>query len=361
MADKDDDKQIQNDPNPNPETGTEDDPLIEDADDLALAEARAAVAAEEAAERGEEPDETEPEPGKEPPQEAGEDGQDKPAEPEADGGDKPGKGGEPDGKASPMIPKARFDEINSENARLREQLAYQHGVMEATKGQAAGNTPPAEAPKSPEERLAEVRQQKLELAAKYDEGEMSFAELTAETDKLVDQEDAIRAERLEPKETASQPAQSGGDDLYLEDRTQQLEENHPYARLITAKADWDFITAKSVEELQSDGVTLSNDARGDMVLRERMAKLTDRYGPALTGKDLPKSNGQTQTNEPGGLSQVAAARKEKLALAGTHPPDLSNSGSPGTATEYTDEKLGSMTMEEIAELPQSTRDRLAGR
>lgn len=359
MADKDDDRQTDQLPGNEPEAEADNEPEFQDADDIALAEAIAAAEAEEAAAVGE-----------------GEDDPDKAADPDKPGGDPQtgeegtpadtdpdgGKGeGQPEGKASPMIPKARFDEVNSEVARLREQLAYQQGVIEASQRQAppTGDTPQAEAPKSPEERLAEVRGQKQTLAAKYDEGELSYAELTAEMDKLADAEDAIRAERLQPKEQAA-PA-NGGDDLYLEERTTQLEDQHPYALEIKSQADWDFIGKKAVEELRAEGVTLTNDARGDLVLRERMAKLTDRYGPMLTGKDLSKSTGQEQTTQPGGLSAQAEARKQKLAEADGHPPDLSNSGSPGTPTEYTDDKVEGMSMEEIGDLPQSTRDRLLGR
>ena len=361
MADKDDDRQTQTDQLPGNEPAAESDnePEYQDADDITLAEAIAAAEAEEAAAAGEtDPDQvTDPQdPDGKQPQTGGEGAS---PVPDPDGG----KGeGQPEGKASPMIPKPRFDEINAENARLREQLAYEKGVREALQGQAArpdGQQQPAEAPKSPEERLTEVRQQKRDLATKYDEGEMSYAELTAEMDKLADQEDAIRAERSQPQ-GQNAPANTGTD-LYLEERTAQLEQQHPYAQEIKSKADWDFITRKAVEELQGEGVALTDDARGDLILRERMAQLTDRYGPMLTGKELSKTTGQQPTNPNGGLSAQAEARKQKLGLADKQPPNLTNSGNPGTPTEYTEEKLGNMSLEDIAELPQSTRDRLAGR
>lgn len=362
MTDKDDDRQIQDDQQP-ADTAPEADVEVEleDVDDIALAEARAAVEAEEAGDAGKD-DDDQPKAGEDPPEDPDKAAvETPPAEPEKDGDDKPAEGPPAnDNQPAPMIPKARFDEVNTENARLREQNAYFKGLADARQTQPAGDTPAVAPPKSPEDRIAELRQQKVAFAQKFDDGEKTFAEVTAETDKLNDQEHAIREEQLRGNQTPAQPGTSGNE-LYLEEKTRDLESQHPYAKEIKSQDDWDFITKKAMAEFHAEGVTLPDDARGDLMLRERMATLTDRYGPMLTGKDLSKPSDDGKPETPGGPSGLADARKDKLALADKHPPDLSTSGAPGTPTEYTDEKIAGMSEDDIGELPQSVRDRLAGR
>ena len=215
-----------------------------------------------------------------------------------------------------------------------------------------------------------MRAEKAALAAKFDDGEINQVELEAERDRIEDAVFAIRQEASKPAQepATKQPAQTA-DSLYLEERTQQIEAEHPYSALIESDEDWNYLAKKAVESLASEGVVLPQgqlDQRNQLLLRERIAVLTDTHGPTMTGipvdKLANKGESTTEGKEPDGPSEAAEARRTKLAQAAGHPPDIADLGEAGSVDkDPTDAEIEQMSDEEIMALPPETRRRIEAR
>lgn len=308
-------------------------------------------------------------------------GEGKPAAKTQDGG----QGGED--RSQVMIPKARLDEVLKDRDEAEQRAAYWQGRAEGSGGRKTGEgeegkgEQQAAAEVTPDEIIAQGEKELLALAEKYEAGEVTERE-------RVEQEIAINRtiqdarekrlldiQRQERGQQQQQPAK-GSNDLYLDRLTAQLEVDHPYTAHIQGERHWNFLRDLAAEQLTAEGVTLTNDAVGTYTLRERMAMLTDDYGPIMTGitkEQLQSSNAgqqqgqqgqgqqgqqgqqqQTGQSQPGGMSPAAKARADKLALAEGHPPDTTNLGSSGQHEEITEARINTMTDDEIAALPETT-------
>jgi hypothetical protein len=271
-------------------------------------------------------------------------------------------------KDQPMIPKARLDEKIMEAAHWKGVAEGLLAAQKAATTQPAAEPTPAAPPvKTPEQRLADIDARKVDLAKQFDAGAIDAA-AWKEQEIALDRE--ARSLLLEAAKPTTAPAQTPGEDLYLDELTAKLEDDHPYTKLIPAsdRATWNFIEQKAVATLAEQGVTLAPradgtlDARSAYALRKTMAELTDTLGPALTGKTLPaaaaQAPGAQPQTPPAGPSATAQARADKLALAANHPPDVSALGRAqgGTAT-VTDADISQMSDEEIAALPSAVRAR----
>lgn len=252
-------------------------------------------------------------------------------------------------RGGPMIPKERFDEV-------RQQAAYWKGVAEGR----ASNQPQTEAAPveqaKPADPLAEIEAKRLALADRFDAGEIGMKQYAQESGALDREVIRIAAETAK----AAVPQQQPADDLFLDQITADLEAKHPYATMITAPEDWAFIEAKAAAALKEAGVRLDQGPRSDLALRQKMAELTDVYGPTLTGKTLqPQPQQPVPNGQKPGLSPSAQAHKDKLELAARMPPDVSSLGATGAGKgEVTEADIERMTEEEIAALPRSIRDRI---
>ena len=108
---------------------------------------------------------------------------------EGDKDDKAGSKSEDQNESSPMIPKARLDEVLSERDLLRNQVGYMRGLIDANEGK-AGQQPAAQDSGDKnnqtdegnqegsevdafDAKISEAEAKKLELAEKYDEGDIS--------------------------------------------------------------------------------------------------------------------------------------------------------------------------------------------
>jgi hypothetical protein len=98
----------------------------------------------------------------------------------------------------------------------------------------------------------------------------------------------------------------------LETLTAELEDAHPYVHLISLDQDWRFLVLRASQELRGEGVILPTErpltSREILTLRERIAKLSDRYGPALTGAT------PAEAEAAGARAREAEARRLKLGL-----------------------------------------------
>ena len=344
-------------------------------EDQELADAKADLAEEAAGtsedkDKAEEPEaasKTEDEPAEKPSQDAEEKGKEAAED----------KGKEPDqdtASEQPMIPKTRFDEaVGQERARTEEAMraaSYWKGVSDASgqKGSAPGQPEGPDQPeqKTPETVIAEERAKLAELATKYDDGDISTADFEKERAEIDDRIWEARRSQITP-EPKEEPAKvEPGEDLYLDQLTAELEGKHPFTREIPDNDPrWNTLQQEALRALESEGVLLPPGDRGKFVLRQRMAELTDHYGPLWTGKTLEDLKGETSDSEetPSGdekpaMSPEAQARADKLALADNHPPDTSKVGSSGDSETVTDAAIEAMSDDQIAALPESERRRI---
>ena len=352
------------------ESASQPEPEFEDQE---LADAKAEMAKEEAGEpadkdKDEKPkSETEDEPAEKPSQEDDDEGK-KAAEED---------GREPDQVSAteqPMIPKSRFDEaVGQERARTEEAMraaSYWKGVSDASgqKGSAPGQPEGPDQPeqKTPETVIAEERAKLAELATKYDDGDISTADFEKERAEIDDRIWEARRSQITP-EPKEEPAKvDPGEGLYLDQLTAELEGKHPFTREIPDNDPrWNTLQQEALRALESEGVLLPPGDRGKFVLRQRMAELTDHYGPLWTGKTLEELKGETSDkeetpseDETPALSPTAKARADKLALADNHPPDTSKVGSTGDSTEVSDAAIEAMSDDQIAALPENVRRRI---
>lgn len=274
---------------------------------------------------------------------------------------KPGAKADPPAREQIMIPKERFD---AEREKLIASAAYWKGRAESGAGNAAQ---PKAAEPTPAQKLADIDAQRDALAKKVDDGEMTMSAFMKEDRQLRQQEDAIRDAARKPADSAKPKPQS---DLYLDTKTEELEGAHPYLAEISAlptwKEDYQYLTRKAVASLAQEGFVLPEGelhGRDLMVLRGRIAELSDTLGPMLTGKTLviPGRTSPADQGKPG-LSKQGQARAAKLDAAAAAPPDLTSVGrSSAQTTDLSEASLMAMSDEELEKLPQSVQDRIMGR
>lgn len=355
---------------PNPPETVEDD----DVDAIELREAQAAVEAEKADGEGDSGDE----PGTDAAAAEADKGQQdqKATGKEGEGGDKPTEQ-HPTEAESPMIPKARFDEVLQQQQELARQNAYLQGQLEASKvtrqgpgdGEASheGDQPPATQP-DPAEQIQTIRTQINGLAEKFDNGEISAAEWKAQEADLQDRMAEIREAQLlakvKPEKQPTEQLPSLADQHFVQTRTEELNREHPFVDLVSDD-DFGFIRDRALHNLGESWQAMPAGPAKDMALREKVAELSDEYGPKLTGMTLDQARAKAAGTQPAGqaaekpASASAQDRKTKLDMAGSMPPDVSQmTGSPGQEVP-SNAQLETMSDEDIVNnLPASTRQKM---
>jgi hypothetical protein len=280
-----------------------------------------------------------------------------------------------------MIPKGRFDEALSQRDRAAQEAAYWRGRAEANgqSGTPQGGSPGAPQPQQPtaDQRLAAIQTQQDALAVKFDNGEITYSDLVREQRTLTNQEQAIREEILLAKvRPAESQAKPGGDDLYLQTATDQIEQAHPWCGVFNelgaaADAAWNFVAAQATDNLIARGIDPTAGPRGRLELRKEAAQLADKLGPTLIGVmakakgiAVPGQQPTPQGTQPpkAPLSPIAQARQAKLATAANAPPNLnamngSNGDPSGLPSEAAIEAMGE---DAIGDMPEAQRRRLLG-
>ena len=280
---------------------------------------------------------------------------------------------EGEGAAQPeglTIPKPRFDQVAGERDHFRDQAAYWQGQAEAFKafgpGQ-QGQTTEAQPEQTPEQKITSFRQEQQAVAKRFDDGELSAAEMETERQRLDDEIWNVRQGTLSPPATeqAQQPAPSNND-LYLDEKLSDLETKHPFSRHIEGKENWDFLAKTAVSRLADQGIEYdASDPVHELRARTVMAELTDQYGPVMTGKRLDQISGgqqqQPERQEPQQKqpSPEAKARGQKLDLQQELPPDIGAAGNGDQNSDvWSEERVSSLTEEEWEALPAATQTAL---
>lgn len=338
----------------------------DDPDAIALAKARAEVAAEEAAAKAEQQGQ---------PKQAGKQSQQRQQQPGA------GKG------AAPTVPVQRFNELAREARELRDQVAYWKGAAEARKEMAAqqpaqpqgsadqqGSQQPTTA--QPIEQQIEAQQAAIaEAADKFDSGEITmrqFVQVQQTADGVIA---ALRAQALQAMgqaPTTPQPQPTSLADKQILDRHQALlEQRFPWTRLLTVP-DLQFLAGIAAQEAMALGQPFGETAQDTLKLRERVAQLSDTFGPTWYPNRVAEVNALRQQAQQAGTAQPSTtqpaaqqpARQEapppgvgKLAIADSHPPNINQAGASDDGSGISEARLNTMTTDEIAALPASVRSR----
>lgn len=341
---------------PQPQPG----PVLTDIDDIELQDALKAAEAEKAADKTPAPDPAA--------------GQVQPQTPAAK-----------DPADTLMIPKGVFDDRvikeREKTAEAERQAAYWKGRAEAAP--APGQQPqPAAQPlpaQTPEQRVAALDAQIDDLAAKFDNGEITMADFKKQERTLTDQRSAIHEDALVAKVRPAAPANSGQDDLALQTATAQLEDNHPWVKVFEdlgaeAQAEWDMVKTMAIQNLVARKIDPTSGTMGRFELRKEVASLMDKLGPVLLtdrakakGIALPTTGQQStpqaqpQPAKPA-LSPEAAARLAKLGQANGAPPNLNAMTNTGGGEDGmpSDAAIEKMTEEEISNLPIGVRNKILG-
>lgn len=277
------------------------------------------------------------------------------------------KGGE--NGQTPMIPKPRFDEVNSELDKLRQRNAFLEGALaarEQTGQQTGASDDGAQKPgqQQPANPVEAINQELLEISRQYDEGDITYTELKQK-------ELELESRKLEMLSTAANKPQqqlSLADKMFLQQEDARLAKEHPFVDAVPDDVfdRWVNDARYTLERQMGDQWTgMPPGPEKDLMLRREVAKISDVYGPAILGmtKEQLVSGGSAEPGrqEPR-LSQTAASRQAKLDKAGNMPPDTSrlttaahNNGIPSES------EIERMSDEEIAALPAGVRAQIMER
>lgn len=282
-----------------------------------------------------------------------------------------------------MVPIERLNEVIQQRDQVKEQLNYVKGIADARHEMAKqpvqpqADAQPTAPVKTAKDILNEISAAKVNLAEKYEAGEITAVQWKTHEVALDDAAASVRDQTHKVeldlvRQEAKTEAQKAVQDQSLARQAEKLEAEHPYAKILT-NDQFAVLNKIAGDRLVAKGV----DPRTNMFqFREELANLTDEFGPAFTGKQLGAANTQqnpdskaqsvAQQNAPSGagtkLSELAKARMDKINLSTQQPPDTNSIGSQGgSAPEITESQLMKMTDDEVANLPLSTQQRFLAR
>lgn len=288
---------------------------------------------------------------------------------------------------APMVPKARLDEVLSERELLRSQIAYMQGLEDArvksTDGQKQDTVKQDDAGSKVDEidaAITNAEQKKLELAEKYDEGELSTRDWK-EAELKIDRElrglsDKREVERLnELQESSRSETQAALEAERVEDfiRSQAIEiqKNHPNVAVIEAVPEhikasiWKDIEAEALQNLSNQGINVRDSSPNVRlaVIKEK-ARLTERYTPDKLQVFLPEGftasqnqQGKSQTGQ-GKPSVSVEERSQKIDMANSQPPTISDMKAGAGDAELTESDLEGMSNDQIADLIEKAPHRI---
>jgi hypothetical protein len=280
-----------------------------------------------------------------------------------------GEQGKPD---QIMVPKARLDEALHKADEASRQATYLQGQLEAYArympqgSQQSGQSSQPSGQQQPQQDLqAQIQQErdrKQSAADKYDSGEISLKEYEQVRDEVDDKIWGIRQQAQQSQQRRPASEWGPADEKVLEDHLEQLASNHPYVDVMTQQ-DYDRLQRIAYAEAEAEGRPIQAGARGTMDLRERVARLTDHYGPQwypnaeVKSGSQPSNQQQRQAQGPN-LSPQAQARQDKNALQERLPPDPNEIGTGAQGSQVPSEgQIAQMTDDEIQALPPEIRQR----
>lgn len=276
-----------------------------------------------------------------------------------------------DGNKPIMIPKPRLDEVLGERDQFKDQVAYLQGVVNTQKEMLKGAAPSqtnengtGTTPAAPDHSalIAKAEDDKLALAKKYEDGDISLVdfkkgeiELDRSIRNLEDQR--ISAKIEETNRNAAAAVNAGRKQDRVEEAALTIQEKHPYIAEIDKLPDvekimrWNQLEAEAVLNLNKQGVVIdlkNLTVESHTALMMEKARLTDTYGPMWTGKTISRNNADGQQRNQ--TSERAQQRAAKIDLSLQQPPDSSGLGvGENVQKELTEADLNGMNQEQIAD------------
>lgn len=333
-------------------------PYFDDPDQRELEEARAAVAAEEAARSGQAPAPT-PAPAS-PPAAA------TPASPATSG--------------TPTVPLARFNEMAQRAKRAEEAAAYHAGALAALKEQqvqAPANTAPTAPVKPPEYVEAEAIQAEWEAAAaEYDNGAISAVEFAQKQMPLmgrmlrlhVTTGMAQAVQQIEAR-LASHQAQPGlVDQQVMREQMVALGASHPWSTVMNEREAAALVQMARAEDAALGRSTYAPGPAGTMALRKRVAELASLHMPEWhAGEQPPAAASAPPATQPqpsaaapaNGARPTPADYERAMQRQAAHPPTTPSSHGQATGP-ITLDRIDTMSDAELERMPAAERQRLLG-
>lgn len=277
-----------------------------------------------------------------------------------------GDGGAP---ARIMIPKERLDEVLSQKTERELRIAFLEGQLAAKQTAAPGApqpaTPAAPQPPTLDQQLSSIQNRVIDLAAKFDAGEISAKDWKLQERALLQQEQTLRDQSLLARVPQPTAPKGNGDELYLQTVTKDLEDSHPYIHAFSDDVDFEFLRQKAQSHLAANGVELKNDAGTKLMLRQTMCQLASDLGPRMF-PDFKVPGAQPAPQPAAQPSAAAQARGAKLDLRASLPPVLTDippagGNATGSLGGYTEDQIMAMDEETLANLPKATRDAILHR
>lgn len=290
-----------------------------------------------------------------------------------------------------MVPKERFDELGGKLRTATDEVLYLRGALAAAQ---SGTTPPAPGaqppantslvdgngvrPISDADRAARMAQiqglqaQKIVFADKFDNGEMSMREYAENAATIDGAIQGIREVDLAQYVLSSVPRPQAPpiaitDQQLLAQQMTDLTGKHPWVAVL-GDGEIAFLQKSAIEEAAAMGKPFQAGPAETLRLRARIAELASKYAPDwYPGKDprqilgMPPAPVAQTSSLPARPAQPAlpASAARALATANLHPPDVNNMGGQGAGSgEISDDRILTMSDEEIGALPESIRARV---
>ena len=220
-----------------------------------------------------------------------------------------------------MVPLAVAKAERSARQEAEQRAAYWQGQAEARGSTQAAPAAPVVPEPTPQERLAAIGTERLNLAEQYDQGAIKTREWEERRIALEHETWNIQ-NALQPQAPQVNIAAA----VWEEQETARIEGAYPVLKAMT-QADLMPLVEVARRQAQREGVPIEENSRGTVELRERVARLaTTMYGGVPPASQQPAAI-------PGAHPNAAAA-----ALAVSHPANVSQIGAASVAGALTDEQ-----------------------
>lgn len=283
-----------------------------------------------------------------------------------------------------MVPLTALQQERQRARDLELRLARLEGRLEAGERPAAQDQEKPKEP-TPEERRAALEADLEALDQDYEDGKVGFKERNSKARSIERQINALDREPAQPQPEQRSPdprraVQEINDDGDVARVTMDLNRDNPWLVQPTPglrralQQDLEAIAPRghewAAEIARRAGLDYSGlgPKRQTIFLRLGMVAAAEEAGvdkqymrtidqPAPPAKDQPQ-----QGRRPNPGAPTIDQRRKKSDLAGKHPPDLTQAGTPsaGSTRAITDEDIERMSDEEIDALPDSMLEKYTG-
>lgn len=236
-----------------------------------------------------------------------------------------------------MVPVAAVLRERQRREQAEEALQQERGARQQLESMLKAQPAPAQpaAPEiTPEQRLQQIRTERLAKAKAYTDGDIDAYQWEEERIKLEEEQRQIELAQLQ---VLQQPQVQQGDDTHLALHRAKLAEEHPAVQYLDPEqAEFYQHEAYRIAELQ--GIDIPDGPIGTMRLREIVAGIADRmYGHLIQNRPQPPAAGGRP--QPPQLPAGAQARAGKQQAAAGFPPDVNQLGSAGSGAGTTETEL----------------------